>query len=103
VEEEILDYPGLVRACCAGPARLFGLYPRKGTLQIGSDADLVIVDPSRRMTIRNQDQLSKARDTPFDGVTVPATPVLAALRGIVIMRDGRPVGPSIGRFVGPTA
>jgi dihydroorotase len=103
VEEEILDYPGLVRACCAAPARLFGLYPRKGALQTGSDADLVIVDPSRGMTIRNHDQLSKARDVPFDGMSVPATPVLATLRGIVIMRDGRPVGPSIGRFVAPSA
>jgi dihydroorotase len=99
VEEGVLDYPRLVRTCCANPARLFGLYPRKGSLQVGSDADLVMVDPSRPMTIRNQDQLSKARNVPFDGMTAPGTPVLACLRGTVIMRNGRPIGPPVGRFV----
>ncbi|HYJ44350.1 MAG TPA: dihydroorotase family protein, partial [Xanthobacteraceae bacterium] len=69
VEEGVLDYPRLVQICCATPARVFGLYPRKGSLQIGSDADFVIVDPSRPMTIRNQDQFSKARNVPFDGMT----------------------------------
>jgi dihydroorotase len=101
VGEEVLDYPRLVRTCCATPARIFGLYPRKGALQVGSDADFVMVDPSRPLTIRNQDQLSKARNVPFDGITVPGTPALACLRGTVIMRDGRPVGPPMGRFVGP--
>jgi dihydroorotase len=101
VGEGVLDYPRLVQTCCATPARLFGLYPRKGSLQVGSDADFVIVDPSRPMTVRNQDQLSKARNVPFDGMTAPGTPVLACLRGTVIMRNGRPVGPPIGRFISP--
>jgi dihydroorotase len=103
VEEGVLDYRRLVRTCCATPARLFGLYPRKGSLQIGSDADFVIVDPSRPMTIRNQDQLSKARNVPFEGMTAPASPVLACVRGAVVMRDGRPVGPPIGQFLRPIA
>lgn len=101
VGEGVLDYPRLVGTCCTTPARLFGLYPRKGALRVGSDADFVIVDPSRPMTIRNQDQLSKAQNVPFDGMTAPATPVLACLRGTVIMRNGRPVAPPIGRFVRP--
>ena len=101
VGEGVLDYPRLVRTCCATPARLFGLYPRKGALQVGSEADFVMVDPSRPMTIRNQDQLSKARNVPFDGITAPGTPVLTCLRGTVITRDGRPAGPPMGRFVGP--
>jgi dihydroorotase len=102
VGEGVLDYPGLMRACCEGPSRLFGIYPRKGALQVGSDADVVIVDPNRPFTIRNEDQQSKARLTPFDGWTVPATPVLALLRGTVVMRDGRPQGAPIGRFVAPS-
>lgn len=101
VADGVLDYPHLVRACCAKPAQLFGLYPRKGALRVGSDADFVMVDPLRPMTIRNADQYSKARNVPFDGITVPASPVLAALRGTVIMRDGRQVGHPGGRFVRP--
>lgn len=99
IGEGVLDYPRLVRTCCATPARLFDIYPRKGSLQVGSDADFVIVDPSHPMTICNQDQLSKARNVPFDQITVPATPVLACLRGTVIMREGRPTGPPTGRFL----
>jgi dihydroorotase len=102
VGEDVLDYPGLVRACCERPSRLFGIYPRKGALEVGSDADVVIVDPNRPFTIRNEDQQSKARLTPFDGWTVPATPVLALLRGTLVMRDGRPEGAPIGRFVAPS-
>jgi dihydroorotase len=101
VADGVIDYPRLVQACAATPARLFGLYPRKGALKVGSDADFVIVDPARPMMIRNEDQLSKARDVPFDGMTIPATPVLACLRGNVIMRDGKPVGSAIGGFLKP--
>ena len=102
VDEGALDYPGLVRACCEGPSRLFGIYPGKGALEVGSDADIVIVDPSKPFTIRNEDQQSKARLTPFDGWTATATPVLALLRGKIVMRDGRPEGAAIGRFVMPS-
>jgi dihydroorotase len=99
VADGAINYPTLVRLCCAAPARRFGLYPRKGALQIGSDADVVIIDPHRPMTVQNAQQISKARNVPFDGLVVPATPLLACLRGQVIMRDGHPVGPALGEFV----
>jgi dihydroorotase-like cyclic amidohydrolase len=62
---------------------------------------VVIVNPKRPFTIRNEDQESKARQTPFAGWTASASPVLAMLRGKVIMRDGKPVGQPAGRFVLP--
>jgi len=101
VERDVLSYAELVKLCCANPARLFGLYPRKGSLRRGADADLSIVDPKKSMTIRNEDQLSKARNTPFAGLAVGATPVLTLLRGSVIMRDGKPMGSAAGRFLKP--
>jgi dihydroorotase len=91
-----------VRVACEAPARRFGLFPRKGSLRVGGDADVVIVDPSRPFTVRNADQMSKAQRTPFDGRQCPATPVLALLRGAVVMRDGRPEGPPQGRFLAPS-
>lgn len=101
VRDGVIDHAAIVRACCANPARIFGLYPRKGTLQPGSDADFVIVDPARPFTIRNEHQLSKAGMGPFDGLSVPGTPELAALRGTIVMREGRPVGAASGQFVRP--
>jgi dihydroorotase len=102
VGQGVIGYPDLVRVACEAPARRFGLFPRKGSLRVGGDADVVIVDPSRPFTVRNADQMSKAQRTPFDGRQCPATPVLALLRGAVVMRDGRPEGPPQGRFLAPS-
>lgn len=99
VSDGVLSYADLVRVACTEPARIFGLFPKKGALQPGADADLVVVDPARPMQIRNADQASKAGRTPFDGWTVPATPVMTLLRGEIIARDGAIVGPARGRFV----
>lgn len=99
VADGALSYAGLVRVACEQPARIFGLFPRKGALRPGSDADLVLVDPARPMRISNADQASKAGRTPFDGWTVPATPRMTLLRGEALCRDGNIVSAPRGRFL----
>jgi dihydroorotase len=102
VSENLITYQQLLHVACDAPARIFGLYPRKGVLAVGADADFVIVDPSRPMTIRNADQASKAGRTPFDGWSVPATPTMTFLRGELIAANGKVHGSARGKFVSGT-
>ncbi len=74
------------------PARMYGLYPKKGTLALGSDADLVVWDESREVTITNS-LLHHAIDyTPFEGMRVKGWPALALSRGEVLWQDGEYCG-----------
>ncbi len=73
-------------------ARLYGLYPRKGTIAVGSDADLAIWDEGRQVTI-SQSILHDAMDyTPYEGRDVTGWPVITVLRGAVVWRDGEFTG-----------
>lgn len=93
-----------VEVSAASPARAWGLYPRKGALQVGSDADVVIVDLDAPGEIRAADLHSKSKITPFEGFKIAARPVCTIVRGRVVMRDGAPVGPpGWGRPVTPAA
>lgn len=82
------------------PAKLFGIYPRKGTIAIGSDADLTFWDPAREVTI-SQSLLHHDCDyTPYEGMAVTGWPVRTMLRGRTIMRDGAMTGtPQDGTYV----
>ncbi|GJD93936.1 dihydropyrimidinase [Methylobacterium iners] len=81
-------------------ARLYGLYPRKGSIGPGFDADLTLWDPNRRETIR-QERLHHGADyTPWEGFTVTGWPVMTILRGRVIAEEGRITGePDWGRVI----
>ena len=74
------------------PARLFGLFPRKGTIAPGSDADLVIFDPERTMTISASTQHQRVDYTPYEGMQVQGVPDIVLLRGRIIVQNGEYVG-----------
>jgi dihydropyrimidinase len=81
----------LVQVLCENPARIFGLYPQKGTISVGSDADLVIFNPNRPFTIRAENQHSNAGYTLYEGHTVLGWPERSFQRGRPILRDGEVV------------
>ena len=81
-------------------ARMYGLYPRKGSIAPGFDADLVLWDPKRRETIRQELLHHGADYTPYEGLAVTGWPVMTVLRGNVVMEEGRILGaPGDGRFL----
>jgi len=83
------------------PARIFGIYPRKGSITTGADGDLVIVDPTRENTIKADKLHSKHRLTPYDGVKVKGRIKYTILRGVKIIDDGELVNEKMGRFIKP--
>jgi dihydroorotase (multifunctional complex type) len=94
----------LVELASAAPARTFGLWPRKGAIFAGSDADLVVVDLEARGTIREADVLSKCGWTAWDGWETTGLPIMTMVRGRVVYRDGHVVGtPGWGTHVRPAA
>lgn len=82
------------------PARLFGLYPRKGTIRVGADADLVLWDPSMRRTLTNALMHHGSDYTPYEGRATIGAPVAVYLRGAPAYVGGAVVAePGAGRFV----
>jgi allantoinase len=82
-----------------GTARLYGLYPRKGAIQIGADADFTLVDPSATTVVDNSHLHSKQPQSPWHGRRLRGAVKMTILRGQVIARDGEPLGRPSGRFV----
>ena len=76
------------------PARLFGLFPRKGTIAVGSDADLVVLDPRRHRVIDGAAMQSRAGYSAYDGWEVYGWPRFTISRGDVVLEDGEVVAPS---------
>jgi dihydropyrimidinase len=94
-----LPLPRVAAVTSANAARAFGLWPRKGAVAVGFDADLTLVDLGRRRVVRAADFVTSADFTPYEGLELSGWPVMTILRGRVIMRDGRPVGPPTGRYL----
>ncbi len=84
------------------PAKLFGLYPRKGAIRVGADADLVAVDLGREHVITNEEVLSKCGWTPYAGRKVRGVPVHTLVRGQFVFENGSVAGqPGYGRLASP--
>jgi dihydropyrimidinase len=89
-----------VEVCCTEPARRFGLAPAKGTLAIGGDADVVIFDPARKVTLSYKSLHQNVDYCPYEGWEVEGYPVTVLSRGEVIVRDGKFIGSAgRGRFL----
>jgi dihydropyrimidinase len=90
----------LVRLVSENPAKIFGLYPKKGAIQKGSDADLVLFDPSQIREIRQKTLHSGAPYTLYEGKRCLGTPLLTMQRGKVLVEQGEMKGkPGQGKFL----
>ncbi|MEG0963146.1 MAG: dihydropyrimidinase [Lachnospiraceae bacterium] len=82
----------VVEVTSTNPAKLFGMYPKKGTIAIGSDADLVIYDADKKVKVTKSLLHENVDYTPFEGIELNGYPVMTISRGDVIAKDGEYVG-----------
>ena len=95
-----ITLPQLVRLACAGPSRLYGLYPRKGALQPGADADVVILDPNGTRTLTQTELHSAADYTCYEGMELAGRIDLVLSHGEVIVQDNQFLGrKGAGRYL----
>lgn len=84
---------------CENPARLYGMYPKKGTLQAGSDADIVILDPAGTSIISAKTQVSRCDYAPLEGMELACVIEAVYLRGTLVAKNGQVVCENQGQYV----
>jgi dihydropyrimidinase len=90
----------MIELLATNPAKLFGLYPRKGTVAVGSDADIVVFDPEKKLTITAASHHSKTDYNLYEGTEVTGSPEVVLLRGNVLVEgDELVASPGIGQYV----
>jgi dihydropyrimidinase len=95
-----IDLPRFVALSATNAAKIYGLYPRKGTLAVGADADIAIWDPNREVTITKSILHDRMDYTPYEGLKITGWPVKTLSRGECVWDDGRVLGrPGRGRFL----
>jgi len=100
VREGRITLNRMVELFSTAPAKLFGMYPKKGTIAVGSDADVVIFDPEKRHTITARNHHSATDINIFEGTEVVGSPELVLRRGEVIVEGGELLAqPGSGQFV----
>jgi dihydropyrimidinase len=88
VQKGRLSLEKFAEVTAANPAKLTGLYPRKGTIAVGSDADITIIDPEKEVTLSQTMLHGKTDYTPFEGFKVKGYPVTTICRGTILVQDG---------------
>ena len=100
VMKERITLEQFVAVTSTNAAKLFGLYPRKGTIQVGSDADIVIWDPPLKKPIRDEDMFSNAKYSTYAGWMVTGWPKTTIRRGEVVYDGGKMLAkPGSGKFI----
>ena len=95
-----ITFSKAVELCSTNPARIFGCYPKKGTIAVGSDADIVIYDPGKVFTITKEKMHSDVDYTIWEGIELKGYPIVTISRGKIIYKDGTFTGaPGWGKFV----
>ncbi|WP_101473734.1 dihydropyrimidinase [Fusobacterium sp.] len=89
-----------VELVSTNPAKIFGMYPKKGAIQIGSDADLVVIDPKLKKIITAKELHENVDYTPFEGIEIVGCPVMTISQGEVIVENNKFVGEKgRGKFI----
>lgn len=91
----------IVKLLSSNPAKLYGIYPQKGSLAPGADADITIIDLEKEHTIRLENLHSKSKVSAYDGVKVKGMPVMTIVNGRLVMEDGKIVSKPTGKLVTP--
>ncbi len=100
VIKERISVNKFVEVTSTNPAKIYGLYPQKGTIAVGGDADVVLLDPSRKYRISQAALHENVDYTPYEGLDVTGYPVMTIARGKVVAKDGAFVGKAgFGAFI----
>lgn len=95
-----IDLGTFARATSTNAAKLFGMYPKKGTLRAGSDADIVLFDPDRKVTVTHQILHDNCDYTPYEGMELIGWPVMTLIRGNIVVDNERlQVSPGFGQYL----
>lgn len=102
-----LDLATLTRVLSENPAKIYGVYPKKGALSVGADADLVVVDPDKEVILGRHRYRSRSDYSLWEGRRVRGVPVMTLLRGQVVMESGeivvdKPFGRHVDEIITPT-
>lgn len=100
VNDDVLTLDSLVRVLAENPAKLIGAFPKKGTLRVGSDADIAVVDMGATGVLNDDECYTKVKWSPYSGRTYRGRVVMTIARGEIVMNDGKVAArPGRGRFV----